>query len=117
MKKQLLSEEFTRMQKMAGIVNEIKVKPSSSKDVEAFKQFIISELGEVLEDYIESGENLFGEPFDAPQYEELKNSINNLTTLEEIESVVEDFLYENVYEKDYEVKDFFQYIYRSFIKG
>ena len=28
MKKQLLSEEFTRMQKLAGIVNEIKVVPS-----------------------------------------------------------------------------------------
>ena len=27
MKKQLLSEEFTRMQKLAGIVNEIKVEP------------------------------------------------------------------------------------------
>jgi hypothetical protein len=43
MKKQLLSEEFTRMQKLAGIVNEIKAKPG---------RHIINNI-DVDDDYVE----------------------------------------------------------------
>jgi L-lactate utilization protein LutB len=114
MKKQILSEEFTRMQKLAGVINE--TISEDKNELEAFKQFMISELDEVLEEYIKNGENLFGEPFDANEYEELKNSINNSTTIDDIDEIVEDYLYENVYEKDYEVKDFFKYIYKTFYK-
>jgi len=85
-------------------------------ELKAFKPFIISELDKIVKEQAEEGENLYGEPFDANKYEELKNSINSSTTFGDIGVIVEDYLYENVYEKEYEVKDFFKYIYKTFDK-
>jgi hypothetical protein len=113
MKKQILSEEFTRMQKLAGVINE--TISEDKNELEAFKQFMISELNDIIEHGLKY-DTLFGGPFDADEYEELKNSINNSTTIDDIDEIVEDYLYENVYEKDYEVKDFFKYIYKTFYK-
>jgi hypothetical protein len=50
MKKQLLSEEFTRMQKLAGIINEIKAKPGSLSIPKGWKELSVDEDPDLEED-------------------------------------------------------------------
>jgi hypothetical protein len=102
-----------------GLISEKALKDTN--ELEAYKQFIISDpeagLDGIIAQQAEEGENLWGEPFNADGYEELKNSINSSTTQEEVDEIVENYLYENVYEKDYEVKDQFKYWYKTFYKN
>ena len=83
-------------------------------EVEAFKPFIISELDKIVKEQAEEGKNVYGEPFDINEYKELKNSINNSTTIGDINVIVEDYLYKNIYDGDYQVEDFFKYVSKKF---
>ena len=103
MKKQLLPEEFTRMQKLAGIVNEIKT--LSGSNLERFKKVLIEEFNEqifdVLAELYEDDEELLdiAENSDFGRFNTIRK-INEAQSMEELRKITMSTFKENGYDED-----------------
>ena len=100
MKKQLLSEEFTRMQKLAGIINEIKAVPGFLSIPKGWKELSVDEDPDLEEDIeIES----YGAPMEGWDTNHL--DIVTIYSTPEIDAWTE----EPIKEKKYFVKVYISY--------